>query len=48
MYTIRCVLGHERQDVRPRGSCLECGNEMTIKKERKKVEKEKPQEEKNG
>lgn len=48
MYTLVCVLGHERDYVRPRDSCRECGNEMSIKKEKKKVEKKKPQEETDG
>jgi len=41
MYTIRCVYGHERKDRKPRGICDKCGNEMTVKKERQKKEKEK-------
>ena len=41
MYTIECVLGHKRKDVRPRGTCEICGNEMAIRKKEKPKAKEK-------
>jgi len=51
--TIVCTNGHEREDARPRGICVECGLSMTPKpKDTRQTgymkQEVKPKEEKDG